>query len=157
MRPRFYRPRHRLRSELLALVVVGLVSLLLALAVPMEAIDFVPAADPKPLSASCAFITLTEAEEARVLSSARAAWRVNARDVKDLRIEMFADSPPERAASEVLSFEARRPFKAKDRSSVHAPSLVPATLAAPVPQVLSDDGEEMAQPAFSREDLLRLN
>ncbi len=157
MRPRFYRSGRRLRSELLSLVIVGLASLLLALAVPMEAIDFVPAADPQPLSASCAFITLTEAEEASVLSSARAAWRVNARDVKDLRIEMFADSPPERASSEVISFGARHPFRAEGESSVHDPSLVPATLAAPVPQALPIDGEEVVVPAFSREDLLRLN
>ena len=155
MKPLPYRPKRRVRNELFPLAVVAALPTILILAIPREAIGFLPKQDPPPSSASCAFVTLSPADEAKALEAARSAWHVSSRDVRELRIEMFADSPPERKRSEMLTISSRTAPPAPEPPPFE-PSAVPRTLAAPAPERIPSESEN-APETFSREDLLRID
>ncbi len=155
MKPLLYRPKRRVRNELFPLAVVAALPTMLVLSIPREAIGFLPKRDLPPASASCAFVTLSAADEAKALEAARSAWHVRSRDVRELRIEMFADSPPERKQTEMLTISSRtRPPAPEPPAFV--PSAVPKTLAAPAPTRIPSESEN-APEAFPREDLLRID
>lgn len=153
--PRYYRPKRRVRNELFPLLIITALPTMLVLAIPREAIGFLPKPDLPPTSASCAFVTLSAADEAKALAAAQSAWHVSSRGVRELRIEMFADSPPERKQTEMLAISSRtRP--PEPEPPPFEPSAVPQTLAAPVPTKIPSEPESAAT-TFSREDLLRLD
>ncbi len=153
-----YKPHRRWRNELLPLVAVGALIFSLVSIFPMKALQQVSsksAADTFP--ASCAFITLTSEEESAALTLARAAWAVDAKGTRDLRLEMFAAPLLNEERQELLDRVEVRAERGKS-AAVYAPTLVPPTLAAPAPTKLAsaaDDAKEA--PTFSREDLLKLN
>lgn len=161
MMPSFYKPRRRLRKEILPLVVVCAFILSLVSIFPMKAITRASQSTvgQPALVPSCQFITLTPKEEAAALLSARAAWAVNTKGAQNLRIEMFAAPLPESAPIEVLEFRGKGAAERQNEGATdYKPSLTPGTLAAPAPQPILSVPEEDATPqTFSREDLLKLD
>ena len=158
MTPHVYKPRRRLRNELLPLVAVGALIFSLVSIFPMKALQqasFKSAAATFP--ASCAFITLTSEEESAALASTRSAWAVNAKGTRDLRLEMFA-APLLNEESQELLDQVDVPSSQGKSVADYKPTLVPPTLAAPAPVTLVPAVEDAKEaPTFSREDLLKLN
>lgn len=150
-----YRPKCRVRNELFPFLVIAALSTMLFLAIPREAIGFVPRADLPPISASCAFVTLSEVDEAKALAAAQSAWHVSSRGVRELRIEMFADSPPAREPTEMLTISSRTHSPAPEPPAF-VPSAVPRTFAAPEPTKIPAEPEAVEE-TFSREELLRID
>lgn len=150
------RPKRRLRNELFPLFVIAALSSALLFAIPGEAIGFSPRPDAPPLSASCSFVKLGEEEELKALATAQSAWHVSSRGVKELRIEMFADSPPPSEKTEVLPISSRA-LPPPPPSPAFEPSTVPKTLAAPAPVKIPSEPEDAATQTFSREALLRID
>lgn len=155
MNPLAYRPKRRVRNELFPLFVVAALPTALVLAIPREAIGFLPKSDLPPISPSCAFVTLSEANESKALAAAQSAWHVSPRGVRELRIEMFADSPPVREPTEMLAISSRTRSPEPDPPAFE-PAAVPKTLAAPAPTKIPTEPENAAA-AFSRDDLLRID
>ncbi len=158
MTRQIYRPHRRLRNELVPLVAVGALIFSLVIVFPMKALQHVSSKSAAAtFPASCAFIALTSAQEAAALTTARAAWAVNARGTRDLRLEMFATPLLNEEDQELMVHPVVRAASGKS-AAVYAPTLVPSTVAAPAPTQLepaADDTKE--EPTFSREDLLKLN
>ena len=158
MTRQIYKPHRRWRNELLPLVAVGALIFSLVSIFPMKALQqasLKSAAATFP--ASCAFITLTSAEESAALTSARAAWAVDTKGTRDLRLEMFAAPLLNEESEELIAHPEERPVRGKSAAE-YAPTLVPPTLAAPAPAQLSPVADDMKEvPTFSREDLLKLN
>ena len=155
MRSSDCRPKRRVRDELFPLFVIAALPTALLFAIPQEAIGFSPKPDLPSISASCAFVALSAANEAKALATARAAWHVSSRDVRELRIEMFADSPPERKQTEMLTISSRTRPPAPEPPAFE-PSVVPKSLAAPAPAKIPTEPEDVTD-VFSREDLLRID
>ncbi len=153
-----YKPHRRWRNELLPLVAVGALIFSFVSIFPMKALQQASsksAADTFP--ASCAFITLTGAEESAALATARAAWAVDTKVTRDLRLEMFAAPLLNEKSGELMDHPDVHRIRTP-RTAEYAPTLVPPTLAAPRATQLAptaDDSKEV--PTFSREDLLELN
>ena len=158
MTRQIYKPRRRLRNELLPLVAVGALIFSLVSIFPMKALQHVSRKSAAAtLPASCAFIALTSAQESAALTTARAAWAVNARGTRDLRLEMFATPLLNEEDQELMVHPVVREG-CGGSAAVYAPTLVPSTLAAPAPAKLVPAVEEAKEaPTFSREDLLKLN
>lgn len=150
------KPKRRLRHEIYSLLLMISIPLALAAVFPYEAIGFrVSEATPDP-APSCAFVTLTADEERQALIAARAAWQVNTEDVRGLRADLSVGELP--ATPMVRVLQKRVPGGAAAvRATVYEPSVLPPTAAAVAPADLPPDGEGRKSPAFSRDELLKVN
>lgn len=140
------------------------VSLALALSLPVAAFCLLPYSLPKGADAPArrgggfaAFVSLTPEEEAQALRrakpSARTAEAANAsRRAMDLILGELPDDAP---APLLASPPAARPPRLP--GVVAAPGPFLPSQAAPPPATIPADAPEPPRPAFSRQDLLRLD
>jgi len=154
---RRFRPSRRLRNEAFSLAIAALVPVALFAVFPRDALRPLPPSPSAPVAASCAFVTLTPEAERKALAAARAAWQLDRGTARHLRIDLFADSLPPMAPRAALGFSAT-PSATRDAPEPYAPNPLPPTLAAPPPATIAPQPDaDAAVPAFSREELLKLN
>jgi hypothetical protein len=149
-------PRRRLRSELGSLASVLAIPVGLLMVFPYEAIGFVPSASPKS-RAQCAFVSLTAEQERKMLAVARSAWQVGAEGVRGLRTEMAAGELPAAPMGAVLGVRSVRSDSGHLRTDFTPDSLPPSRGAAPPSAIVGDPEPTEPHPAFSRDELLKID
>lgn len=158
MKARRFRPRRRLRIEV--------VQLLASLALPAAILYVFPYKALAPSAkvrvqgvrraVPCALVTLEPDQERRILAAAKAAWQVSAEGVRRLRLDMFAEEIPDVVLDPVADISARTRTPRSAPSPVR-PSVPPTDLRAAPPEAIAPAVEEPAAThAFPREELLRL-
>lgn len=153
------KPRRRLRSEILPLSLVVALPVAIAWMFPYGALssqNAVAKDASKGAATEFAFVELGEDEETEAVLSARTAWHVSSEDVKNLRIEMFADDLPEDDAGPVVDVDHRvRP--PKGFAIEYRQSVLPSNLRADKPRKLEKPAPAKRTLPFPREDLLKLD
>jgi len=152
MRSRF-KPYRRFRYELMSLAAVLVAPAALFAVFPVEALRPL-SHEPAKSSPSCAFVTLSPAEERAAIAAARASWQLDRGASRRKRVDLFADSLPAMQPRDVLDISTRRRV---DRCALepYVPNVLPATLAAPPPVTIApqpDAGKVI--PAFPKEEML---
>ena len=144
------RPRRSLRSEIPSLTVVAAVQAAVLAVFPSPSAS--PRHDDGRPAAGFAFIELSEAEEARVVTASRTAWHVDAGDVRRMRADMFESLPETPHGPVAGEMAARRAHAALAYEAL----AVPTDMRAPPPAALPKSAASTV-PAFSRENLLSLD
>ena len=110
MRVAAYRPRRKIRSEILQLSIAMVIPAIVFDAFPYKALRPVAdsAAKDEARPATCAFVSLSPDDERRILAVARSAWHVDAESVRSLRLEMFVDEIPDVALPPVADISVRK-------------------------------------------------
>jgi hypothetical protein len=159
MTPRSYRPRRSLRIEALQLLASAALPAAILYVFPYKALAPVAQARARDeaCTAKCAFVTLDQDQERRIVAAAKSAWQVSAEGVRRLRLDMFAEEIPEAALDPVSDIAARtRVLRSPPLpGGEHSP---PTDLRAPPPESIKASKEEVrARPAFGRDDMLRID
>jgi len=152
-----FKPSRSLRGELFSLALALLVPLLLFAVFPLSSLWPLPVPPKASATTSFAFISLTPKEEKQALAAARASWQLDRSAIRQMRIDLFADSLPAIPPRPVIDLGARA---RTDRGALapYAPDPLPPTLAAPPPATIAPQPDANAVvPAFSREELLELD
>ncbi len=152
------KPHRPFRYELYTLIEVMAIPLALLLVFPYKVLSFQPQPELPAPSASCAFVTLSEDEAARLVSNARLAWEVSKKFSRGLWADLSISELPDEPATAVVGVEARTRTTAPEPLPYND-ALLPPTQAAAAPQKLFATEEESAdarQP-FPRKDLLKLD
>lgn len=156
MTPVVLRPRKRIRHELLSLVPLTALTAALVFAFPFKLFTSerrAPAVMRHDVP-SCVYIELTDEEESRAMDAIRSAFATDASGIRELRADLSLSTIPERPTPVVLGFDDR-----KRPGELPAPALeilvLPRTLAAPEPGVIQAAEPPAAEPAFSKEELLK--
>ena len=147
----------KLVTEVSRLALVASVPAALMLAFPFRAIGF--RADEIPstsASGHCRFVELSAEEEARALAMARASWSTDADELRRVRLEMLESDLPEIELGELIDWRFE---SAADAPISFTPDLFPASRGAPAARKLEAESapEAVSTPAFSREELLKLD
>ena len=107
-------------------------------------------------NASCAFVQLDDAVEAKAMEIVRSALSVNSRDVRELRADLSLSTVAEDTPTPVMDMsDRRRPPRPARIPYLETPQ--PPTHAAPPVVLVAEPGD--AEPAlpFSRNELLKTN
>jgi hypothetical protein len=158
MRVAAYRPRRKIRSEILQLSIAMVIPAIVFDAFPYKALRPVAdsAAKDEARPATCAFVSLSPDDERRILAVARSAWHVDAESVRSLRLEMFVDEIPDVALPPVADISVRK----RNVRNLPLPDRVdspPTDMRAAEPGALDGNPRDTAaSAAFTREELLNL-
>lgn len=155
MSSRRYRPRRRLRTEILPLAILtALVATVLAI-FPYDAVGLVARSGRPVENAPFAFVSLSPEAEMSALAAARAAWEVDAGGVRRMRADLLR-----------LNFKEELPkriFTAEERISVprvvdetFVPSSLPASQAAPAARTIPAASSPAPSPTFPRSEFIHL-
>ena len=151
------RPKRHWRHELLALAPVMALAVAVVVTFRKDVARLRPPVEGDGAhEASCAFVTLEGAVEAKAMEIVRSALSVNSRDVRELRADLSLSTVAEDTPTPVMDIsDRRRPPNPARIPYLEVPQ--PPTHAAP-PVVLDaePDGAEPALP-FPREELLKTN
>lgn len=123
---------------------------------PREAIDFKAGAAPAARPARVAFVTLSPDEEAALLGSARTAWQAGSSVGQRMRMRLPLGELPDEPEGPLLDMGIATRPEEPEPVSYRLPPWMPS-LAAPPPVRADGGGEEKPQPAFPREELLKLH
>ena len=158
MKKRGYRPKRRIRHDLIALAILLAVPVAVILSFPRRAVLYsglINADTPGACAPFCGFVVLDEAAETKATDLVRSALSVNSMSVRNLRADLSLSTVEEPPPEPVMDIS--------DRRRRVAPPLVrwdvapmPPSLAAPEPRDMSGEAEEDAGPAFPREELLKI-
>lgn len=153
-----FRPRRRLRSELLPISIVLAIPIALVWIFPYSALSPVPRNSDgiRADKTLYAFVALDENEEALAMTAARTAWHVNSEGVKKLRIEMFADDLPDDASGVVVGVDQRVRFS-RCGGIPYEPTELPSDLRATAPAVLAKPKPSVKLEPFPMEEMLKLD
>ena len=150
------KPMRSVGRELVSLALMASVPVAIALVFPYEAMNF-RAERGGESRAACAFVTLGEEEERAALASARTAWQVDSRSVRRLRVDLSSGELPLAPVRPVLPSRPQRGEGAASETT-YVPNALPPTVAAPAPTVIAPDtAAPAAKPAFSRDELLKID
>ncbi len=151
------RPKRHWRHELLALAPVMALAVAVAVTFMQDVARLRPPMEGEgACEASCAFVTLEGAVEAKAMEIVRSALSVNSRDVRELRADLSLSTVAEDAPKPVMDIsDRRRPPSPSRIPYMEVPQ--PPTHAAP--PVVLDAEPDQAEPAlpFPREELLKAN
>lgn len=156
MSSRRYRPRRRLRSEIIPLAVILTLPAALVFAFPSGAVDFRCDRRPEPVRVYNAFVSLDAGREAELLAAARSSWQSDSsrrRGVRANLLSLMDSFEGTRVASGLVP--SLRP--AVDPVEEYEETFLPTRLAAEDPRPLSPAEESAPAPAFPESDLLKLN
>lgn len=139
-------------SAILVFALMGVISL----AFPFSAIKFRPSPQRTPSSASAAFVRLTDAERANALKAAKTAWQTDESEKQGVRLRLPLGELPEAEQDTLFHTCELLPERVTcDLITSRLPPWEPSQKAgAPVRLAAEEDGPK--QPAFSREELLKL-
>ena len=149
------RPRRSVRHEVVSLTLLLSIPVSIAFVFPYSSLGFRPSPAPAASVPHCAFVELSEKQEHAALVAARSAWRVDARGVKGMRLELSGGELPPTPMVRVLP--TRVADSAGLRSTGYAPELLPPSVGAASPRQLPAIEEEPVTPVFSREELLQID
>ena len=158
MSVRVYRPRRRLRIDIVQLICVLALPAAILHAFPIKALapQEKGVAPPERHPAACAFVTLDPEQEHKILAAAKSAWQVSADSVRRLRLDMFVEEIPEAPLGPVADIDIRT----RTRSGAPQPDELygpPTDFRAPAPTEITQDEEQPApDAAFSKEELLKM-
>lgn len=155
MSVRRYRPKRRLRSEILPLAVIMSLPLALYFAFPSAAVGFRPVDRPRGERVYNAFVSLDSESGAKLLAAARVSWRSDAssRRVRANMLDCGTASEGVRIVTAALpDWREREPT-----TEEYEPGLLPKSVAAPELEPLPAEKSPDPEPAFPRSDLLKLN
>ena len=143
-------------SAAIVLATIGAV----AASFPFDAISFRPRPSKSSRAAFAAFVSLTPAEEAAAMKAAKGAWNAESGGVRHLRAELFSNELPEAESEPALGLPDRlarqAPEPVSPGLSPYLPSqAAPSAKAIPAEKAADEGGE--SSPAFSREELLRID
>lgn len=143
-------------SAAIVLATIGAV----AVAFPFDAMSFRPKQAKEARAAFAAFVSLTPAEEAAAMKAAKSAWNAESGGVRHLRAELFSNELPEAENEPALGLLDRLARQAPEPVSPGLSPYLPSQAAPPAKAIpaekAADEGGE-ASPAFSREELLRID
>ena len=143
------------RHELATFVTVLAVPTAIAFAFPFASVKFRASAIQPDLTAHAAFVTLTEAQEKAALASARASWQGDP-GVRRLRANLAVGELPKADLKPVLDVCERMSQVRVRPTDYPAGPFVPSSAAARPSRIGAEKGEPR-RPAFSREDLLKID
>ena len=148
------------RGDFLSAAIVLATVGALAAAFPFDAMSFRPRPSEGTRGAFAAFVSLTPAEEAAAMKAAKSAWNAESGGVRHLRAELFSNELPEAESEPALGLLDRlarqTPEPIPPGLSPYLPSqAAPPAKAIPAEKAADEGGE--AAPAFSREELLRID
>jgi hypothetical protein len=149
------KPRRQLRHELYSLASVLAIPAAISLVFPYEAVNFEPEECGSGGMARCAFVELTEGDEAAALASARAAWKVGASSVRNLWADLTVAAMPEETPSPVMDVSERTRVAPAAVVKYDVPPM-PRTMAAPAPGRISAGGGADGSSAFPRDEMMAL-
>lgn len=141
------------------------ISFLLPLTLPsaMAAFHFCGAVGFKasePSSSECAFaafVELSQEEESRATAAVKAAWQGDSGGIRRLRADLSVGELPEENSGPVLdvSLDALRIHEPELPAEL--PPLPPSMRAAAPMKIAPSQASEAAPPAFSKEELLKID
>ena len=147
------------RSAFVSAAMVFLTVAAVALVFPYDALFFRlrPVRPARP--AFAALVTLSQAEESAAMKAAKSSWNAEADAVRRMRAELFVSELPKGRDEPALKIADRVPRQTPPPVS---PGLLPfmPSRAAPPPAKIEPDKADLKgepAPAFTREELLRLN
>ena len=131
-----------------------------AVVFPFDAMSFRPRPAKEAHTAFAAFVSLTPAEEAAAMKVAKSSWNAESGGVRHLRAELFSNELPEAESEPALGILDRLARQAPEPVapglSPYLPSqAAPPATAIPAEKAADDEGE--SSPAFSREELLKID
>ena len=143
-------------SAAIVIATVGAV----AASFPFDAISFHPRPTKGSRAAFAAFVSLTPAEEAAAMKAAKSSWNAESGGVRHLRAELFSNELPEAESEPALGVLDRLARQTPEPVAPGLSPYLPSQSAPPAKAIpaekASDEGGESA-PAFSREELLRID
>ena len=143
-------------SAAIVLATVGAV----AVSFPFDAISFRPRPSKESRAAFAAFVSLTPAEEAAAMKAAKSAWNAESGSVRHLRAELFSNELPEAEDEPALGLLDGLARQAPEPVTPGLSPYLPSQAASPakaIPAEKAEDEECEPSPAFSREELLRID
>jgi len=158
MSSRPYRPRRSLRIEIGQLAAALALPVAIFYTFPYKALapSARSAKAAAPRRSSCAFVTLGQDEERRILAASKSAWQVSTEGVRRLRLDMFAEEIPAATLDPVADI-AIRTRVGRSAPMPRASAMIPTDMRAPVPDTIAPArGEDSPAMAFPKEDMLRL-
>ena len=149
-----------LSSEIRSLAFVGALAVVLLLAFPMYAVGFRAPAVPGDRPSSAAFVTLTPEAERQAVLAARTPWQSDGGSRRSLRVWLsLVDLPEESVVQDSFSPDSEAPWQAEPAFGPADYPMPPwrPSRAADRPTRLAPEAEPKRIPAFSRDELLKLN
>lgn len=150
-----YRPKRRLRSEILPLVVILALPVSLYFTFPSGAIGYSPEELPPSATAVNSFVTLGAERESKLLQSARASWQSDAASRRGVRANLLSCGSEGELSMIAAGIRLEFPERVV-RLTEYEISPLPASVAAAGPSALKAAPSAEPAPAFSRSDLLKL-
>ncbi len=151
------KPRRPLRNELLSLLPILAAPLVMGLLFPYEAIGYREPVPARATPPSCVVVELYEDVQAKALELVRSAFSVKSEDFQTMREDLLLAPLPEERPAPILRSSDRRALTPPAHLAYDVVPL-PPSLAAPDPEAQpADDPTATEPPAFSREELLKLD
>ena len=148
------------RGDFLSAAIVFATVGAVAVAFPFDAMSFRPRPVKTARDAFAAFVSLTPAEEAAAMKAAKSSWNAESGGVRHLRAELFSNELPEAESEPALGLQDRLARQAPEPVAPGLSPYLPSQAAPPAKAIpaekAADEGGE-ASPAFSREELLRID
>lgn len=145
--------RREIKSAIIVLVLTGAI----VLALPFSAIAFRPKPQRKMPSSSAAFVVLTAEERVAALKAAKTAWQSDESEKQGLRLRLpLGELPEEEQDTLIRACELLPERVACEPVASRLPPWEPSRKAS-APVRFQSEADETPPPAFSREELLRLN
>lgn len=146
-----------LSRELMSVLTVVALSVAVVLVFPFDAVGFRPQRAPVSQSASAAFVSMTAEEQVAAMRSARTAWQVDSVGVRRLRADLSVGELPEDPSTSSLKV-GLKPVRVGLQPVGYGLQAYPCTQAAPAAAPIAKPKDEPeTRPAFSREELLKLD
>jgi len=158
MKGRPYRPRRSLRIEIGQLAAALALPAAIFYTFPYKALapSARVAAAAGPRRSACAFVTLGQDQERRILAASRSAWQISTEGVRRLRLDMFAEEIPAATLDPVADI-AIRTRVARSAPLPDIPAVIPTDMRAPAPDSIAPaKGGGAPAMAFPKEEMLRL-
>ena len=142
-------------SEAVTMATVLAIPLSIAAMLPYEALGFRAAERKGAARASAGFVALSEAAERRARLVAKTSWQRNREGDGELHANLSFGELPEDRDTHVL-FEVERSRPTDEPVACGLSPYLPSRRAAPAGKI-EPDGKPDETPAFSREELLKMD
>lgn len=145
-----------LGRELMSLGAVLAIPVGIAFVLPYEAFQFRAAARSEGRQSSVAFVRLSSEAEMRAMRVAKTSWQGDGESVRNRRADIYFAELPEEDFPSVMPVRERSHEAESDVVGCGRTPFLPSLRAAPPARIAPDDKPE-DQPAFSREELLKID
>lgn len=138
------------------MLTVATVPVVLALVFPYRALQFKATAARRHSVASASFVSLSDAELAEAMRSAKTSWQVNADGRRQTRVDLSVGELPDDITGRPADI-VTAPQRSESAAVPYGFSAYPVSQAAPAPVKLKVDPDENGlNRAFSKTELLKI-